>query len=212
MGVGHRSVTSGLLVSLEGLDGVGKTTQIARLKEWLEGQVAEVMTVREPGGTALGEALREVVLHRAEAGSAIAEFLVFAAARAELIETVVLPVLSRQGAVLMDRFIDSSVAYQAFGRGLDPQTILEINAIVTQGRTPNLTIWLKGEPFPSGEADRLEQRDQEYFRRVESGYAWLADREPERWLILESRQDPDVIFDAICRRIDIVLQGMKGGE
>lgn len=211
MGMDRQHVGSGFLVSLEGLDGVGKTTQIERLVSWLARSQTEVLTVREPGGTPLGEALRQVVLHQIEAKSGLAEYMVFAAARAELMETVVIPALSRGGVVLMDRFVDSSVAYQGFGHGLNIDTILDINRVVVAGRLPDLTIWLRGEPFPTVEADRVEQRDHEYFRRVEAGYAWLSEREPERWLVLDSRQNPDIIFDTLKTRIIHMLDREGGG-
>ncbi len=212
MGVDRRVVTPGLLVSLEGLDGVGKTTQIERLSLWLGRVVPEVMTVREPGGTPFGEALRELILHQVEAKSGLAEFLVFAAARAELMATVVNPALDRGAVVLMDRFIDSSVAYQAFGHGLNPDIVMNVNAVVTEGRKPDLTVWLRGEPFVNAETDRFEARDIEYFRQVDAGYGWLAQQDSDRWLILESHQSVDTIFHTMRDRIQFMLQHAQGGE
>jgi dTMP kinase len=203
--MGRTSVTSGLLVSLEGIDGVGKTTQIERLCAWLSRRVDEVVAVREPGGTPLGEALRELILRRVEAQSSLAEFLVFAAARAELVETVVLPALARGAVVLMDRFVDSSVSYQGFGHGLDVSTVDQINRVVCQGRRPDLTIWLKGKPFATTEVDHVEERDAQYYARVEQGYQWLVHEEPQRWLVVDSRQSPDVVFDQLRVRIERLL-------
>lgn len=205
-------MTSGLLVSLEGIDGVGKTTQIERLCGWLEPQVGEVLAVREPGGTPLGEALRDLILRRVEAGSHLAEFLVFAAARAELVDTVVSPALSRGAVVLMDRFIDSSVSYQAFGHGLDLDTVDHINTLVVHGRKPDLTIWLRGQPFATNDMDRLEQRNTAYYARVEQGYLWLVEKEPQRWLVVDSRQHPDRVFEALKARIETLLHDIKGGR
>ncbi len=205
-------MSHGLLITLEGLDGVGKTTQLMRLQAWLKEETREVLAVREPGGTPLGEALRQLVLHRVDASSALAEFLTFAAARAELMESVVLPALSRGAVVLMDRFIDSSVAYQAFGRGLDRETVLYINHVVTQGRMPDITIWLRGEPFPADEADHMEQRDREYFSRVDAGYQWLAEGDAQRWLIVDSRQDQDTILHVLQTHIELLMRSNRGGE
>lgn len=205
-------MSRGVLITLEGLDGVGKTTQLRRLKEWLEEEAREVLAVREPGGTPLGEALRQLVLHRVDASSALAEFLTFAAARAELMESVVLPALSRGAVVLMDRFIDSSVAYQAFGRGLDRATVMYINRVVTQGRMPDITIWLRGEPFPTAEADHMEQRDREYFSQVDAGYQWLAKEDAQRWLIVDSRQDEDTILHVLQTHIELLMHSKRGGE
>ena len=205
-------MSRGLLISFEGLDGVGKTTQLTRLKDWFNDRRQEVLAVREPGGTALGEALRQLVLHRVEASSALAEFLTFAAARAELMESVVTPALERGAVVLMDRFIDSSVAYQAFGRGLDRDTVMYINQVVTQGRKPDMTIWLRGEPFPTSEADHMEQRTREYFERVDAGYQWLAEEDSERWLIVDSRQDEDAIVQVLQTHIELLMRSHRGGE
>lgn len=205
-------MSQGYLISLEGLDGVGKTTQLKRLQDWLEGDTREVLAVREPGGTPLGEALRQLLLHRVDASSALAEFLTFAAARAELMESVVLPALNRSAVVLMDRFIDSSVAYQAFGRGMDRATVMYINQVVTQGRMPDLTIWLRGEPFPTAEADHLEQRDRAYFARVDAGYQWLAKEDAKRFVIIDSRQGEDTILQALQTHIESLMRSNKGGE
>jgi dTMP kinase len=200
--MGDRVAHRGWLISLEGLDGVGKTTQIERLGQWLRGRGVEVLSVREPGGTPFGETLRELVLHRVEAASPMAEFLVFASARAELMDSLVLPALNRGSVVLMDRFVDSSVAYQAFGHGLNVEAVQTVNRIATGGRQPDWTIWLKGEPFTNTASDRMEQRDQAYFSRVQAGYAWLVQQEPERWTVIDCHQNPDIIFDTLCQRID----------
>ncbi len=204
-------VTEGLLVTLEGLDGVGKTTQLERLKTWLLPQ-REVLAVREPGGTELGESLREVILHRIEVKSAVAELLVFAAARAELMDEVVGPALSRGAVVLMDRFIDSSVAYQAFGLGIPVETVMVINRVATKGRRPDLTVWLKGDSYLIDQTDRLEKRDRQYFRRVHAGYDWLSHEEPERWLVIDCRQSVDAIFHQIAASIAGRLNHEGRGE
>ncbi|PSR21598.1 MAG: dTMP kinase [Sulfobacillus acidophilus] len=206
--MGRAVMTSGLLISLEGIDGVGKTTQIERICAWLRDRVDEVLAVREPGGTPLGEALRELILQRVEAQSSLAEFLVFAAARAELVETVVLPALARGAVVVMDRFIDSSVSYQAFGHGLAVKIVDQINRVVVHERTPDLTIWLKGDPFPMARADRVEERDAQYYARVEQGYQWLVQQEPQRWLVVDSRQSPDEVFGLLQERIETLLNDM----
>lgn len=212
--MGRGSVTKGLLISLEGLDGVGKTTQIERLHAWIAKLVPEVLSVREPGGTMLGEALRDLVLHRVEAQSGMAEFLVFAAARAELMQEVVQPALARGAVVFMDRFIDSSVAYQAFGHGLNVDEVMTINGMVTHHRMPDLTVWLRGEPFTDQGAlrDRMESRDTSYFRQVDAGYEWLSQQSSNRWLILDSRQNADIIFQAITQRIQHLLPFNEKGD
>lgn len=204
-------VTEGLLVTLEGLDGVGKTTQLERLRTWLSPQ-REVLAVREPGGTELGEALREVILHHIDVQSAVAELLVFAAARAELMHDVVRPALNRGAVVLMDRFIDSSVAYQAFGLGIPVETVMTINRVATKGQRPDLTVWLKGDSYLMDQTDRLEKRDREYFTRVHEGYDWLSHEEPDRWLVIDCRQSVDAIFHQIAASITARLNHEGRGE
>ncbi len=199
--MGNKRLDDGLLISLEGVEAVGKTTQLWRLKRRIEALGQEVLAVREPGGTAFGETLRDLILHRVQAESGLAEFLVFAAARAELMATVIQPALNRGATVLMDRFVDSSLAYQAFGRGLSTAVVDQINQLVIENRMPDLTIWLKGEPFAIEEKDQLERRDAAYFKRVEEGYQWLYQQNPTRWLVVDCRQDPDIIFDTLMSRI-----------
>lgn len=205
--MGNQRLDQGLLISLEGLEAVGKTTQLGRLKMGIETLGQEVVAVREPGGTAFGETLRDLILHRVQAQSGLAEFLVFAAARAELMATVVRPALSRGATVLMDRFVDSSVAYQAFGHGLSRSTVDQVNRIVTESRMPDLTIWLKGPSFAIDEKDQVERRDAAYFERVEAGYQWLYQQNPQRWLVVDSRQNPDIIFDTLMTRIHRFFNG-----
>lgn len=210
--MGSAVMRQGWLISWEGLDGVGKTTQMARVRDWLTCRGVETVAVREPGGTPFGEALRDLVLHRVEAGSAMAEFLAFAAARAELMDNIVLPALAAGVIVLMDRFIDSSVAYQAFGHGLDVEAVRTVNRIATRGREPDWTKWLKGEPFLKDSADRMERRGAEYFSRVEHGYAWLVQEAPTRWIVIDSRQNPDIIFDTLRTHIEEMILADRGGD
>ncbi|MBA3476586.1 MAG: dTMP kinase, partial [Actinobacteria bacterium] len=127
-----------MFVSFEGLDGAGKTTQVARLRAWLEADGREVVTAREPGGTALGEQLRALVLHGGEM-TPWAEALLYAAARAELVAEVIEPALARSADVLLDRYLDSSVAYQGIGRGLGLHRVLELNLLAVNGCVPDRT-------------------------------------------------------------------------
>src|SRR5688500_18038173 len=127
-----------MLISFEGLDGSGKTTQVERLRAALEADGREVVTAREPGGTALGEQIRALVLH-GEAMSAWAEALLYAAARAELVAEVIEPALARGADVLLDRYLDSSVVYQGIGRGLGRDEVLELNLLAVGGVVPDRT-------------------------------------------------------------------------
>ncbi|MDA8194460.1 MAG: dTMP kinase [Thermaerobacter sp.] len=198
--MGGRRVTTvngGLLITFEGLERVGKTTQVLRLANWLQGLGLQVVTLREPGGTPLGEALRQVVLKAAGAESPMAEFLIFAAARAELYFSAVRPALQQNGVVIMDRFTDSSLAYQAFGRGTPREMVSAINHWVTEGRRPDLTFWLAGEELEGRGGDRLEDRDDAFFARVAAGYAELARQEPGRWKVIAARQPIDAVAAAV---------------
>lgn len=210
--MGRRIGRAGFLISLEGIDGVGKTTQGARLAEWLRRQGYDVISLREPGGTSLGEALREVVLHRVEISDVLAEFLVFAAARAELMSSVIAPHLATGGVVVMDRFIDSSLAYQGYGRGLSLEIIRAVNGWATGGRMPDLTIWLFGRPWSDGGGDRVEDRSPAFFSRVLAGYEELIRREPHRWLAIDAHRAMDQIFHEIQKVVAARLEETgKGG-
>lgn len=211
MRVGHRRLDRGFLVSFEGIDGVGKSTQMERMRAYLTRQQWTVDVFREPGGTAFGEALRNTILHQFEPESALAEFLVFAAARAELMETSVLPALSRGHLVMMDRFVDSSVAYQAFGRGLDRGVVMAINQHATQGREPDLTLWFRGEPFTHEIEDHMERRADTFFQKVLAGYDWLEENSPQRWERVDASGSEDQVFEDICHIIERRLADYRGG-
>jgi dTMP kinase len=169
-----------MFVSFEGLDGSGKTTQVERLRESLEADGREVVTAREPGGTALGEQLRALVLHGREM-TPWAETLVYAAARAELVGQVIEPALARGADVLLDRYFDSSVAYQGIGRGLGMHEVLELNLLAVRGCVPDRTFVLAVDPARSlervgGSPDRIEREDGAFHEKVAAG----ARRRPRR--------------------------------
>lgn len=202
----------GLLFSFEGIDGVGKSTQAEKVYRWLSEMGYPAVLLREPGGTPLGEALREVVLHRVDAQSPWAEFFLFAAARAELTETVIRPGLEQGRIVLMDRFIDSSVAYQGYGRGLDPQAITQVNTWSTGLLVPDLTFWLKGAPFRTGIGDRIENRHPSFFERVAEGYEQLARRNAGRWVTINANADSESVFSQIQGRVRSLIEQQEAGE
>ena len=143
-----------MFVSFEGLDGSGKTTQVERLRAALEADGREVVTAREPGGTALGERIRELVLHGDEM-TPWAEALLYAAARAELVAEVIEPALARGADVLLDRYLDSSVVYQGIARGLGLDEVLELNLLAVGGLLPDRTFVLAIDPDRS--LDRLDE-------------------------------------------------------
>jgi dTMP kinase len=190
-----------MFVSFEGLDGSGKTTQVERLRASLEADGHEVVTAREPGGTALGEQLRALVLHGREM-TPWAEALVYAAARAELVGQVIEPALARGADVLLDRYFDSSVAYQGIGRGLGMHEVLELNLLAVRGCVPDRTFVLAVEPTRSlervsGSPDRIERENADFHEKVAAGYEQLAALFPERVVMLDGDLAPDQLAERI---------------
>lgn len=190
-----------MFVSFEGLDGSGKTTQVERLRARLHQDGREVVTAREPGGTALGEQLRALVLHGAEM-TPWAEALLYAAARAELVAEVIEPALARGADVLLDRYFDSSVAYQGIGRGLGLHEVLELNLLAVRGRVPDRTFVLAVDPTRSLERagdrpDRIERESTAFHARVAAGYEELAALFPERLVLLDGTLDPETLAERI---------------
>ena len=197
-----------MFVSFEGLDGSGKTTQVERLRARLEADGREVVTAREPGGTALGEQLRALVLHGDEM-TPWAEALLYAAARAELVAKVIEPALARGADVLLDRYFDSSVAYQGIGRGLGLQAVLELNLIAVNGRVPERTFVLAVDPARSlervgGRPDRIERESEEFHARVAAGYEELAELFPDRIVLLDGDLDPETLAERIAGELQRV--------
>jgi dTMP kinase len=190
-----------MFVSFEGLDGSGKSTQAELLRARLEGDGETVLATREPGGTQLGERIRELVLHGGHV-EPWAEALLYAAARAQLVEEVVKPALERGESVVCDRYLDSSVAYQGVGRGLGLQRVLDLNLAAVEGLLPDRTFLLLLDPTEissrvGGERDRLEREDEEFHRRVDAGYRELAERFPERIVMLDGMRPPAEIAEEV---------------
>lgn len=178
----------GRLITIEGIDGTGKTTLAAGLLEALRERELDVELLREPGGVELSERLRELVKDPQLSVGARAEALIYAAARAQLVSEAVVPRLERGTWVLLDRFVDSSLAYQGSGRELGLEAIAELNRFATGGLVPDRTLLLILAPdtararasLRSGTPDRLEREDQAFFRRVLEGYEEVARRDPAR--------------------------------
>ncbi len=173
-----------MFISFEGLDGSGKTTQVELLSRRLREQGRDVVATREPGGTPLGERVRELLLAGKEM-SAWAETALFAAARAELVELVVRPALERGADVICDRYVDSSLAYQGVARGLGVEPVLELNLAAVRGLLPDRTFVLLLDPSQAlrragGGRDRIERETPEFRRDVDRGFRELAERFPER--------------------------------
>jgi dTMP kinase len=190
-----------MFVSFEGLDGSGKSTQVERLRAALERDGHEVVTAREPGGTALGERIRELVLHGDEM-TPWAEALLYAAARAELVAEVIEPALARGADVLVDRYLDSSVVYQGIARGLGLEEVLELNLAAVGGVVPDRTFVLALDADTSrdrvGERpDRIERAAVSFHAKVAAGYEQLATLFPERIVVLDATLPADTLAGMI---------------
>jgi dTMP kinase len=202
---------TGVFVTLEGGEGAGKSVQLEALAARVRGCGRGAVTTREPGGTALGERLREVVLDLASEGlDPLSETFIFVAARAQLASEVIAPALARGDVVICDRFGDSTAAYQGYGRGVDLDLIRRLNDEATRSLVPDLTVLLdlppeQGRRRERGDADRFGREDVAFHERVRAGYRTLATQEPERWLVVDATQPPDAVTDAIWQRLEPIL-------
>lgn len=192
-----------LFVTLEGIDRSGKTTQTALLLEAL-GEVG--LAVREPGGTAVGERVRELLKDPAVELSPHAEALLFAAARAELVASVIAPALAAGRVVVSDRFLDSSLAYQGAARGLGVEEVERINRFATGGLRADLTLLLDIEPAAASErgaeTDRFEGEGVGLQQRVAQAYRELAARDPSRWRVLDAARPPEQVHAAVLAAVE----------
>jgi dTMP kinase len=193
-----------MFITFEGVDGSGKTTQAELLRDALAAEGREVVLTREPGGTELGERVRELLLDGPPM-TGWAEAALFAAARAELVATVIRPALARGAVVISDRYVDSSLAYQGIARGVGVEHVLELNLHAVRGLLPDRTVLLLVEPGEAarraGGTDRLEREDARFRERVDAAYRELADLYPERMVVLDGTLDPDELAREIRERI-----------
>ncbi|WP_326827609.1 dTMP kinase [Streptomyces sp. NBC_01751] len=202
---------TGFFLVLEGGDGAGKSTQVEALAEWIRAKGHEVVVTREPGATPVGKRLRSILLDVSSAGlSNRAEALLYAADRAEHVDSLVRPALERGAIVISDRYIDSSVAYQGAGRDLSPTEIARISRWATSGLVPHLTVLLDVDPETARERfteapDRLESEPPEFHARVRSGFLTLAAADPTRYLVVDAGQEPESITTVVRHRLDQLL-------
>ncbi len=202
---------AGLFITFEGPEGSGKTTQVNLLAAWLRECGLNVLTTREPGGTRIGDAVRGVLLNPEHTEMlAETEILLFSAARAQLVGEVIRPHLAGGGTVLSDRFADSTLAYQGYGRRLELALLRLITDFATQGLQPDLTIFLdlpvaEGlQRKASGDAEewnRMEREVQAFHERVSAGYLALAQADPQRWLVLDARASVASLRDQIRNQV-----------
>jgi dTMP kinase len=187
-----------MFITFEGPEGCGKTTQIQLLARWLADAACDVLTTREPGGTRIGNAIRNDLLNPAYTEiRPETEVLLFSAARAQIVGESIRPHLARGGVVLCDRFADSTLAYQGYGRQMDLGILRTITAFATQNLVPDLTIYLdvpaneglrRKQGCAESEWNRMERERLEFHERVRAGYLALAAAEPARWLVLDGMQ------------------------
>jgi dTMP kinase len=190
-----------MFVTFEGLDGSGKTTQTKLLADALEGDGREVVLTREPGGTPLGEQIRELLLEGGEI-SPWAEAALFAAARAELVERVIAPAIERGADVICDRYLDSSLAYQGIARGLGVDRVLELNLAAIRGQLPDRTFLLlidakESQKRVGDETDRIEGEDGAFREKVDEAYRLLAEMFPQRIEPVDGTLPPEDISNLI---------------
>lgn len=194
-----------MFVTFEGLDGSGKTTQAVLLADALRGEGVEVVSTREPGGTPLGEAIRDLVLHGGHVAP-WAEAALYAASRAQHVDGVIRPALERGATVVCDRYIDSSVAYQGVGRGLGLEEVLALNLAVVGGLLPDRTVLVEIDPETAAErvgssGDRIERDGIALWRRVADAYRTLAERYPERYVVVDGRRSVAEVAEEIRDRL-----------
>jgi len=203
----------GKFITFEGVEGVGKTTQCARLRKYLESKGIEVVLTREPGGTPLAESIREVVLDREdEAISSEAELLLMFAARAVHLSNKIVPALERGAWVICDRFTDATVAYQGFGRGQSLEFIQILAENVQHSLWPDLTFLLDApielglqRVAQRGESNRFETEKIEFFTKVREGYLYLSEKYPERIKPIDAVQSMDDVTKEILVTLDNIL-------
>jgi dTMP kinase len=200
----------GRFLSLDGVDGAGKTTQCRLLAEWLRAQGHDVVTCADPGGTAVGAVIRELLLGHRHDLDLRCEALLFMASRAQLVAEVIAPALAAGRTVVADRFLLANVVYQGHAGGIDPEQLWQVGQLSTGGLEPDLTLVLDLPPEAAGsrrkaDADRLESRDAEYHARVRAGFLTEARRRPERVRVVDARPSLEAVQERIRQEVARVL-------
>ncbi|HVE74292.1 MAG TPA: dTMP kinase [Mycobacteriales bacterium] len=212
-----RHLHAGLFVAFEGGEGAGKSSQLRLLVEWLDAGEHEVVVTREPGATAAGQRIREMLLDPQSQLSPRTEALLYAADRAEHVEAVIGPALARGAVVLTDRYVDSTLAYQGAGRALDPGELAGLSRWATRSLQPDLTILLDLDPAEglrrasaAGSPDRIEQESLDFHRRVREAFCALAAGDPPRYLVVDATQPPEDVALLVRHRVAALLPAHAG--
>lgn len=203
-----------MFITFEGSEGSGKSTQINILAAYLREQGYEVVTTREPGGTRIGEQVRHC-LHDVnnQEMTAAAEVLLYSASRSQLVQEVILPALEKNSIVICDRYADSTIAYQGYGRQLDLEALSTITRFATRGLKPDLTILfdidveqgLSRRTIGGEEMNRMDLQELAFYKRVRNGYMELVKQEPDRWVIIDARRSPEEVQAAVRLAVDARL-------
>lgn len=207
----------GFLISFEGMEGSGKSTQAGLLGSRLNEEGFNIVVTREPGGTRIGELIRNITHGKENVDlTAIAEAYLMAAARAQLVREIIAPALKDGKIVVVDRFIDSSLAYQGYGRQLGEETILNLNKPALESIIPNLTIFLDVSPKvgfgrrnSTDKIDRLDLQQKDFYKRVYEGYKKIIEKDKNRFLVIDSSQSVSVVTEEIWRNISPRLQSQN---
>lgn len=204
----------GFFITVEGTDGSGKTTQINLMKDYIESLGHKVVLTREPGGTSVSEKIRDILLDIENKNlSRVAEMLLYASARAQLVSELIRPSIESGKTVICDRFVDSSYVYQGFGRGINLETITAVNNVATDGMKPDITLFFDLSPeialnrrISSTGADRIEQEKMDFHMKVYQGYKKLANLYPDRIKTIDSNRGIDEIFSDVRKWIDLLFR------
>lgn len=209
----HMKADRGYFITFEGGDGSGKSTQIDILRDRLEKRGYDVILTREPGGTRISEMIRDIILDKNnDEMDYMTEAMLYAAARAQLVKQVIEPALKDKKIVICDRFVDSSIAYQAYGRGLGDSVGI-INSFAVGGCLPDVTFFLRVDPsigssrISSRERDRIEQEPDEFHKKVYNGYMELEEKFPDRIVGINASRSIEEIAAEIAYRVDNMIEG-----
>lgn len=202
---------NGFFITFEGVDGSGKGTQVQMLKEYFERNNIDAVFTREPGGTKVAEKIREIILDKSnDELSDVAEMFLFSSARSVLVENLIKPSLKQGKIVVCDRFVDSSIAYQGYGRNLGAELVLKVNKIALNGCEPNLTFLLDLSPKAGEERnkefsekqDRMETSDEMFKQKVRIGFLEIAKQNPKRFVVLDASKPKQEIFYQVLKELE----------